>query len=262
MSLVKNALNALKGQAELLGTIAGAAAGKQAGKLGKLTFIFYPVSAAPGVGVTYVPQYNPSTFNVSHSVKYDTRGKVSVGNLVKKFFSTEARTLSLELLFDGTGASPSTTGGFGDKVAVNANTSRVDEQIDQFMNYAYRITGAIHRPNYVMVVWGTFIMTGVLESASVNYTMFAPDGTPLRAKMSVTIKEHVDFSLLVKALKLQSPDISKTITVSAGDTLPLLCYREYGDASLYTRIAQVNNLKNPRKLTQGTELLFPPIDKL
>jgi len=113
-----------------------------------------------------------------------------------------------------------------------------------------------------MIIWGSFIMTGVLASANVTYTMFAPDGSPLRAKMSITIKEHTESRLLVKALTLQSPDLSKSITVQEGDTLPLLCYREYGDASYYLKVAQANNLNNYRHLKQGTELLFPPINDL
>jgi len=42
----------------------------------------------------------------------------------------------------------------------------------------------------------------------------------------------------------------------------LLCSQEYNDASLYPKVAAVNNLKNYRKLKQGMELLFPPIDNL
>ena len=232
------------------------------GQLGKLTFIFYPNSKFPGVGVPYVPMYNPTSFTVNHDVKYDTKSSPTKADLVKKFLSVNPRVVNMELFFDGTGASPSTLGGFGNKVGVNAGVQSVEGQIQIFLKAAYQIAGVLHKPNYVMLVWGTFIMTGVLESANVTYTMFAADGTPLRAKMSLSIKEHVDFSLISKILKLQSPDISKSIEVQEGDTLPLLCYKEYGDASLYNQVAKVNNLKNYRKLKQGTRLLFPPINNL
>ena len=105
-------------------------------------------------------------------------------------------------------------------------------------------------------------MTGVLTSANVTYTMFDSNGRPLRAKMNITIEENVSLDLLGKLLSLFSPDLSKSITVKEGDTLPLLCSQEYNDASLYPKVAAVNNLKNYRKLKQGMELLFPPIDNL
>jgi hypothetical protein len=232
------------------------------GQLGKLTFIFYPNSKAPGIGVPYVPMYNPTSFTVTHDVHYDKKAKVNTADLVKKFLCVKPRVVNMELFFDGTGASPSTLGGFGNKAGVNVSIKGVEGQIQTFLKAAYQIAGVLHKPNYVMLVWGTFIMTGVLESANVTYTMFAADGTPLRAKMSISIKEHVDFSLVNKILNLKSPDISKSIVVQEGDTLPLLCYKEYGDSSYYTKVAKVNNLKNYRKLKQGMELLFPPINNL
>lgn len=233
--------------------------GTPQGHKGKLTFIFYPLAALPGQGFSYTPMYNPTSFSIDHEIKHDAQENLLTGNMVKKFLSANPRTVSMELFFDGTGASPSSLG-------VNTNEpggiNSVENQINNFLLGAYKISGAIHRPNYIMIIWGSFIMTGVLASANVTYTMFAPDGSPLRAKMSITIKEHTESRLLVKALTLQSPDLSKSITVEEGDTLPLLCYREYGDASYYLKVAQANNLNNYRHLKQGAELLFPPINDL
>ncbi len=228
------------------------------GKLGKLTMIFYPVSFLPGVGVPYTPMYNPTSFTVSHTVSYDKGKKNVTGNTSKKFLRGNPRTVTMELFFDGTGASPSSSKGSG----VNSAIKDVDLQIQIFMKLAYQVTSTIHKPNYVMLIWGTFLMTGVLKSANVTYTMFAPDGRPLRAKVNVTIEEHIDPGLLGRILQLSSPDLSKSVIVKEGDTLPLLCFKEYKDSSLYIKVAEVNNLKNYRKLKQGMELLFPPINNL
>jgi hypothetical protein len=228
------------------------------GKLGKLTIIFYPVSKLPGVGIPYTPMYNPTSFSVSHTVNYDPSKKPTASDMTKKFLSSNPRSVTMELFFDGTGASPSASKGLG----VNSGIQDVDVQIQAFLKLAYQISGTIHKPSYMMLVWGTFVMTGVLKSANVNYTMFAPDGRPLRAKMSITVEEHIDTTLLIKLLKLSSPDLSKSIVVKEGDTLPLLCHQEYNDASLYIKVAEVNKLKNYRKLKAGMELLFPPVDNL
>lgn len=230
------------------------------GKLGKLLIIFYPNKDLPGVGVPYSPMYNPTSFSVSHAVNYDKYKKPTTGNMSKKFKHVNPRTLTMELFFDGTGASPSSAGLIPDLTGGLVNT--VDIQIQAFLKLAYQISGTIHQPTYMLIAWGTFIMSGRLKTANVTYTMFAPDGRPLRAKMNITVEESVPEGLLGKILALSSPDLSKSIIVKEGDTLPLLCFKEYKDSSLYPKVARVNNLKNYRKLKQGMELLFPPINNL
>jgi nucleoid-associated protein YgaU len=49
--------------------------------------------------------------------------------------------------------------------------------------------------------------------------------------------------------------------VKTGDTLPLMCYRIYGDTRYYLQVAAINGMGNFRKLIPGTEILFPPINK-
>lgn len=232
------------------------------GQLGKFTIIFYPKSSLPGVGVTYTPMYNPTDFKVNFKVVHDEGDVAGKGDITKKFLFSEPRKVTFDLFFDGTGASPSSVGQLASSLAINSGIQSVEAQIQIFRKLAYQIAGKDHQPNYMMIIWGTFIMTGVLESAEVHYTMFASDGSPLRAKMKITVNEHIDGTLIGKILQLQSPDLSKSITVTEGDTLPLMCYKEYGDSSLYTKVAKVNNLKNYRQLKQGTQLLFPPLTNL
>ena len=225
-----------------------------------MTIIFYPIAAAPGIGIPFTPMYNPSTLTVNHSVTHECKKRLQSGNISKKFLRTDPRTMSVELFFDGTGASPSNLSGFGVDVASLApGPNDVDIQIQTFLKLGYQIASATHQPNYMMMVWGTFVMTAVLKSANVTYSMFDTDGRPLRAKMTISVEEYIDFSLWTKERKLNSADVSKSITVVAGDTLPLLCFKEYGNANLYQQVAEVNNLTNYRDLEPGMELLFPPL---
>jgi nucleoid-associated protein YgaU len=64
-----------------------------------------------------------------------------------------------------------------------------------------------------------------------------------------------------EALRAQrsSPDMTHTVRVKAGDTLPLLCQRIYRDASKYLEIARLNDLDGFRALAPGSELQFPPM---
>ncbi|MCW3084476.1 MAG: peptidoglycan-binding protein [Bacteroidetes bacterium] len=226
------------------------------GLLGKVKFIFYSNPDIPGIGIPYQPVYNPTEFSVSYNNTYDEGQQANSGDSTKKFVSFSPRTLSMELFFDGTGASPSNS--LINSIGINT----VDLQIKAFLALAFTLDKEKHEPHFVTVVWGSFILNGVFTTADVSYTMFEPDGRPLRATIKIEIEETIATSLLGKLLGLLSPDLSKSIVVKEGDTLPLLCHQEYNDASLYPKIAEVNNLKNYRKLKQGMELLFPPIDNL
>jgi nucleoid-associated protein YgaU len=49
--------------------------------------------------------------------------------------------------------------------------------------------------------------------------------------------------------------------VTAGDTLPQLCYKIYGDPRYYLQVADRNTISNFRTLSPGDRIVFPPIAK-
>ncbi len=48
----------------------------------------------------------------------------------------------------------------------------------------------------------------------------------------------------------------------AGDSLPSLAWREYGNATQWRAIAEANGIDDPMRLRPGTELLLPLADDL
>lgn len=48
-----------------------------------------------------------------------------------------------------------------------------------------------------------------------------------------------------------------THTIVTGDTLWALAVKYYGDGSLYTILAEVNNISNPRTIRNGTVIKIP-----
>jgi nucleoid-associated protein YgaU len=243
------------------------------GKLTKLAIIFSSDEKKPLIGIPFFPMYNPESYKMDYQMEYDTNQRLIVGDADKKFLRVRPKILNLKLYFDGTSASPN------DLLISNLEKvpgfNKVVAQVEAFLAMAASVgsietdaklrevvkntNNEIHRPKGMAIIWGTFYMTGVLIKASVNYTMFTPEGVPIRAEMEVDIAESTSLTLVERAMKLMSPDLSKSIVVKEGDTLPDLCYKEYGDATFYPKIAEVNQLKNFRKLVPGTELLFPPI---
>ncbi|MCM1213096.1 MAG: hypothetical protein NC331_08470 [Lachnospiraceae bacterium] len=46
----------------------------------------------------------------------------------------------------------------------------------------------VHQAQQIYFFWGTIAVAGTLTRMSVNYTMFAPDGKPVRAQVSISIE--------------------------------------------------------------------------
>lgn len=92
--------------------------------------------------------------------------------------------------------------------------------------------------------------------------MFSPQGLPLRAVLKTTFKEYTEDTKRNALENKSSPDLTHVRTVKEGDTLPLMTQRIYGDAKYYLEIAKINGLTNFRKLEPGSELVFPPIEKV
>ena len=123
----------------------------------------------------------------------------------------------------------------------------------------YEYVGSRHQHGHVCLVWGSLIFYARLQSMSTQYTLFKPSGTPLRAKIDL---EFVGFSSKKEAelaANRSSPDLSHLVEVREGDTLPLLCYRIYGDSAYYAEVAEHNHLADFRTLKAGTQLHFPPL---
>ena len=57
----------------------------------------------------------------------------------------------------------------------------------------------LHAPPIVRFIWDTEVFRGVLESLSVTYVLFTPDGVPLRAKLSLSLKEYRPVDIQIKA---------------------------------------------------------------
>ena len=92
--------------------------------------------------------------------------------------------------------------------------------------------------------------------------MFNNDGTPLRAIGKATFAGAVSKELAARTVKTSSPDLTHKRIVQDGDTLPLMTERIYGDSKYYLEVAKVNGLVNFRQLKPGSEVYFPPIDKI
>lgn len=125
----------------------------------------------------------------------------------------------------------------------------------------YTYNGKIHRPNFVKVQWGQNItFNGVLDSIDISYTLFKPDGSPLRAKISLSFSQYISPETVTMVDAPQSPDLTHIVTVSEGMSLPQLCLQTWNDDSLYIQVAEFNGLNKFRNLNGISKLIFPPVN--
>jgi len=117
----------------------------------------------------------------------------------------------------------------------------------------------LHAPPIVRLAWDTEVFRGVLESLTVTYTLFDPSGIPLRAKLSLALKEYRPVDIQIKQNPTSSPDYAKTYVVQRGDTLSGIAYAYYRDASVWRNIAENNQIEDPRTIAPGTVLQLPSL---
>jgi len=198
---------------------------------------------------------NPEKYEHSHSISYEQENAADpkpIGNpgTTTKFKNVSPETISFSIIMDGTGV-----------VFEGGETTPVADQIKQLKDIAYKYDGTKHEPNVVQLSWGYGLTSffGRLTSMKINYTLFSPDGDPLRANVSLSfVSFDTQGGVAAKADK-NSPDLSHIVVVRAGDTLPLLCQKIYNDPSKYVEVARINDLDGFRSLQPGTELNFPPM---
>lgn len=208
-----------------------------------------------GATNTFEATINPESyshkFGLSYSGTASSSGDRAVGKSspVAKFANAEPEKLDFTIFLDGTGVLPDT------------QKSTVADQINKLREIAYDYDGDTHEPNPVKIIWGAGLQAfyGRLTSMSVDYTLFHPDGTALRAKITLSFVEAKTEAQEALEAGRQSPDLTHVVQVREGDTLPLLCQRIYNDVTKYLEIARINDLDSFRALTPNTLLRFPPM---
>lgn len=215
----------------------------------KLKILGFKDPACKGVESDSIVAFiNPSTYERSLTVDYTKDKTIGSSASTQSFKSIGQSDLKLTFFVDGTGV-----------VKLPAGFKDVDQYIKKFTDLVTKYQGIIHRPYYLLIVWGTLKFTGVCKKLDINYSLFNPDGKPLRATINITITQSKDYKTKTKEGANSSPDLTHLRTVNAGDTLPLMAYRIYGDSSYYVEVARANGLNSFHDIKPGDEIYFPPI---
>ncbi len=216
--------------------------------------------ASPGSD-TFEVMLNPAQFSHQHSISYTNADAKKKGDRPTrplgqtapepKFGAYDAEKVNFEIVMDGTGAVQSGM--------TYAEPVAVAEQVKSLRDIVYKYVGTKHEPSVVEIKWGSFAMFARLQSMALDYTLFKPDGEPLRARAKLAFVRYVSNAEEALRAERSSADLTHVVQVKDGDTLPLLCYRIYNDSAYYLQVARFNQLVHFRDLKPGLRLRFPPL---
>ena len=194
--------------------------------------------------------FNPSEYSISKSAEW--RGTPSSGARTAptpEFVGTKPRNLKMKLLFDAWAS--------GEETVMAA----VDQLLEWCNPTSASISQAKPSPPILAFTWGqSAFFDAYLQTVDAQYTMFKPDGTPLRATVNVALVE------VPNEPAGQNPTSGslaghRTATMVAGDSLHSIAYREYGSAELWRGLAVENGIDDPLRVGPGTSLRIPPRDR-
>lgn len=229
------------------------------GKLLKMLILAYDTDdngIMAGIPIPFPVMYNPESFTRSSAVNYERVEVPGSSGTEIRFDKIISDQVTFDFLFDATGASVNSING-----EIAKTVGGVDLEIETFLELTKARSPQTHQTKSLTLVWGTFILTCKLESATVNYTLFAPNGRPLRAKVNAKFQGHQLRLLQLAFDKLFSADLTHVRIVKTGETLHLIAKEIYGDSKYYLELARINGLKNFRNLKPGMELILPPLNK-
>ena len=196
----------------------------------------------PGVPIEI--KFNPTEYSLE---KRNTFSEATIPGLespILQFSSGDSRTLSFELLID--------TYAYDNGVDIRP---KYIAKLESLMD----VDGMFHAPPPCKVLWGSLEFIGVLESMSKRYLLFKDDGTPVRARVTLSFKEYVPIDLQLEKSPRSSPDKHKVRILKEGDSLWHLAYREYGDPQQWRFIAETNGIDNPMDITPGSKIMLAPL---
>ncbi len=193
---------------------------------------------------------NPETYSVD--LKMEVKGGQGQGTSGKqqKFAFKQPEEFTFEFLFDNTGI-----------INGKPKPEGIAEDLKNLQDLTFKLDGKVHEPRHVHVIWGTFDFKGRITGMTINYKLFNPDGSPIRATVKVTIKKSDEEKERTARERKSSPDLTHRRILKRGDSLPWLCNAIYGDPKYYLQVAQANNISNFRAVKPGTEIYFPPFNK-
>jgi nucleoid-associated protein YgaU len=207
-------------------------------------------------------QFNPTEFTLEKSAQLAEIAIPGLDSPLLQFVRGQTEKLTVDLFFDttekGTGAGAT---------SVTTLTDRVYSLV--------KIEPDGHAPPICTFIWNASFPGAdlsasagnqrrnefqcVVDSVRQKFTFFSPEGIPLRATLTLTLREYKTLDEQLRQLNLSSPDRSHSHVTERNDTVARLAARYYHKPGEWRAIADANGLDDPRRLDAGLYLTIPPI---
>ncbi len=199
--------------------------------------------------------FNPKELSVEKSNQFAEVNIPGLSSPVFQFVRGNARSVTMDLFFDT----------YEQGIDVRLFTDRITgwdagSMFSKLPNAAkglMDIDSGLHAPPICIFIWGAFIFQCIIERVTKRFTMFLPEGIPVRATLNVTLKEYREVDVQVKEIAHKSADLTKSWVVTQGDSLWAIAAKEYESPEDWRLIAEINNIENPRILNPGQRLIIP-----
>lgn len=221
--------------------------------LARAQFYRLPSPGAAEGGRRLKVQFNPSDYTLTKTNQLAEVGVPGLDSPILQFVRGQTETLKLDLFFDST------------EEGTGAQATSVTTRTDQFYDLI-KIDNDTHAPPVLLFSWGGTDFPGrirngfkcVVASLSQKYTFFSESGVPLRATVSVELKEYKTLTEQLHQLNLKSSDHTKADVFGARDTLASVAQRAYGGTGAQWRlIAEANDIDDPAAVPPGSILRIP-----
>jgi hypothetical protein len=194
--------------------------------------------------------FNPEDYTVNRDINYAQTAIPGLSAPVLQFVNGNMQTLEMELFLDSYEEHK-----VGNRVINKAqdDVRKLTKKVTDLMN----IQAATHAPPVLLFTWASLSFRCVLARAVQKFTMFLPDGTPVRATLQVTFNEFTSVELEAKEVKRETADFTKRHIAGQGETLWSIAAATYGDPRFWRVIAIANAIDHPRPLPIGMRLVLP-----
>jgi len=207
-------------------------------------------------------QFNPTEFTLEKAAQLAEITIPGLDSPLLQFVRGQNEKLSVELFFDTT------------EQGTGAGATSVTTLTDKIYSLV-KIEPAGHAPPICTFIWNASFPGADLSSSAGNqrrnefqcvvdsvrqkFTFFSPEGVPLRATLTLSLREYKTLDAQLKQLNLSSPDRSHSHVTERNDTVARLAGRYYHKPGEWRAIADANRLTSVRRLRPGTIQELPAL---
>ena len=207
-------------------------------------------------------QFNPTEFSLDKGAQIAEIAIPGLDSPLLQFVRGQNEKMTVDLFFDTTESGMGTGA-----TSVTTLTDPVYELV--------KIESARHAPPICAFLWNNNFpgmdiseragnqrrtdFQCVVESIKQKFTLFSPEGVPLRATLSLTLREYKTLEQQLDQLGLSSPNRTHAHLVQRAERLADIAAHYYIRPGEWRPIAEANNIEDPRRISAGIFLTIPPL---